>query len=138
MVQYYSTGDGNVFFHKDTLTPPGEYDCTCASFGPLEFTTETANGWVQPFLHSLRQKVSILYNGRPCPVSTRITPSHGGSGPPMQHMMLSVHASPQPKRHLDRFSRFCTDDRGVSIVYNGLPVSPSKLPTTRLYYYSAK
>ena len=40
---------------------------------------------------------------------------------------LSAHASPQPKRHLSRFSRLCTDDRGVSIVYNGLTVSPSKL-----------
>jgi len=28
--------------------------------------------------------------------------------------MLSAHRSPQTKRHLDRFSRLCTDDRGVS------------------------
>jgi len=41
---------------------------------------------------------------------------------------LSAHASQQPKWHLNRFSRLCTDDRGVSIiVYNGLPVCPSKL-----------
>jgi len=45
---------------------------------------------------------------------------------------LSAHASPQPKRHLNRFSRLCTDDRGVSIVYNRLPVSPSKLPLPML------
>jgi len=67
MVQCYSTGDGNVSFHKVTLAPPDEYDWTCASFGLLESTTETGNGSVQPFLHSLRQKVLILYNGRPCP-----------------------------------------------------------------------
>jgi len=59
------------------------------------------------------------------PLSTRIALSHGGSGPPMQHMMLSVHASPQPKWHLDRFSRVCTDDRRVSLY--GLPVLRSKL-----------
>jgi len=32
-----------------------------------EFTTQTANRSVQPFLHSSRQKVNILYNGRPFP-----------------------------------------------------------------------
>jgi len=74
MVQCHLTGDGNVSFHKGTLAPPVEYDWTCASFGPLESTTETGNGSVQPFLHSLQQEVSILYNGRP---STRIAPSHG-------------------------------------------------------------
>jgi len=56
-----------VSFYKGTLAPPGEYDWTCSSFGPLESTTDTANGSVQPFLHSLRQKVPILYNGRPYP-----------------------------------------------------------------------
>jgi len=50
-----------------TLAPPGEYDWTCASFGPLESTTQTANGSVKQFLHSLRQKVPIHYNGRPYP-----------------------------------------------------------------------
>ena len=49
------------------LAPPGEYDWTCASFGPLESTTITANGSVQPFLYSLRQKVPILYNRRHYP-----------------------------------------------------------------------
>jgi len=29
--------------------PPNEYDWTCASFGPMESTTETANGSVQLF-----------------------------------------------------------------------------------------
>jgi len=36
--------------------------------------------------------------------------------------MLSAHTSPQPKRHLDRFSRLCTGPRSVSILYNGLPL----------------
>jgi len=47
-----------------SLAPPGEYDWTCASFGPLESTTQIANRSIQPFLHSSRQKVSILYNQR--------------------------------------------------------------------------
>jgi len=54
-------------FHKGTLAPLGEYDWTYASFVPLESTTDTANGSVQSSLHSLRQKVPILYNGRPYP-----------------------------------------------------------------------
>jgi len=67
MVQCYSTGDGDLSFHTGTLAPPGEYDWTCASFGPLESTTDKANGSVQSFLHSLWQKVPILYNVRPYP-----------------------------------------------------------------------
>jgi len=55
-------------FHKGTLAPLCEYNWTCVSFGALESTTETGNGSVQLFLHSLRQKVPILYNGRPCPL----------------------------------------------------------------------
>ena len=52
MVQCYSTGAGNVSSHYGTLVPPGEYDSTCASLGPLVSITETANGSVQPFLRN--------------------------------------------------------------------------------------
>jgi len=47
-----------------TMALPCVYLWTCASFGPPESTTETAN---QPFLHNSWQKVSILYNRRPFP-----------------------------------------------------------------------
>ena len=43
-------------------------------------------------------------------------------------MIPSAHLSPQPKRHLDRFSCFCTDDRRVSPYFTmGCPfkISPS-------------
>jgi len=53
--------------HVGTLAPPGKYDWTCASFGPPESTTQTANQSVQPFLHSSQQKVPILCNGQPFP-----------------------------------------------------------------------
>jgi len=85
--------------------PPGKYNWTCASFGPLESTTQTANGSVQPFLQSSRQKVPILY--------PRLT--HNALGPCMP--------TTQTKRHLDQFSR-----DSVLILYNGSPVFPSKLP----------
>jgi len=67
MVHCYSTGDGNVSFRKSTLATPGEYDSTCAYLDALESTTDTANGSVQSFLHSLWQKVPKPYNGRPYP-----------------------------------------------------------------------
>jgi len=46
----------------------------------------------------------------------KIAPSHMGSG---QHLIHGsrAHPSPQPKRHLDQFSRFCTDDRSVSLYF---------------------
>jgi len=69
--------------------------------------------------------------GRKC-LSTRIAPSHGGSGPPIQHMMLLAHTSPQPKRHPDWFSRLCTDDCGVSLYFTmvclfSLKIAPSHI-----------
>ena len=36
----------------------------------------------------------------------KITPLHGGSGPPSNTMVSSAHQSPQPKRHLNLFNRF--------------------------------
>jgi len=79
---------------------------------PSQSTTKTANGSVQPFSHSLRQKVHILYNRHaydppelPFPMGDLDLPCN---------TMLWVHASPQPKQHLDQFSHVCTDDRRVS------------------------
>ena len=42
-------------------------------------------------------------------------------------MMPWAHASPQPKRHLDRFSRVCTDDRGVSLYFTMVCLFPLKI-----------
>jgi len=127
MVQCYSTGDGKVPFHKGTLAPPGEYDWTCASFGPVESTTNTANGWwVQPFLHSLRQKACILYNGRPYPPELPLPMGDWTSH--VTHDAFGPCASPQPKRHLDRFSRLCTDDRWMSLYFTMVCLFPTLLP----------
>jgi len=40
---------------------------------------------------------------------------------------LSAHASPQPKRHLNRFSRLCADDRGVSLCLQWFACFPLKI-----------
>jgi len=40
-----------------------------------------------------------------------------------------THPSPQLKRHLDRFSRFCADDRRVSLYFTmGRPFPPQNCP----------
>jgi len=79
---------------------------------------------VKPLLHSTRHKVPTLYNVRPFP---KIDPFHGGSGPMI--MILWAHPNTQHKRHLDRFSRFCTDERRASLYFTmGCPFSHQKLP----------
>jgi len=46
--------------HESTLGPPGKYDGICASFGPPESTTQTANRSVQPVLQSSRLSLGTL------------------------------------------------------------------------------
>jgi len=106
--------------HVGTLAPPGEYDWTCAaSFGPPESTTQTANRSVEPFLHSTRQNVPILFNGRPfaqnCPFSW-------GSGPHLIHNSLS-HSEITIQttwRSVQPFSHMLL--QGVPILYYGRPI----------------
>jgi len=106
--------------HLGTLTPPGEYDWTCASFGSRESTTQTANQSAQTFLHRSQHKVPILYSGRPFPSKM---PLLLGSRP---HPWAIL--SPQSKRHHDRFSRFRTGDRRMSLYFTIGRHFPSKLP----------
>ena len=109
-----------------TLVTPGEYDGTCASFGPPESTTQMANQSVQLFLHSARQKVPILYNGRPFLPNYPFLwgdmdphPSYDSLGP-SEPIIHTVSLSVQP---------FCTDDRTVSLYFTTRrQISPSKLP----------
>ena len=79
------------------------------SFGPFESTSQTASRSVLLFLHSSRQRVPILYS-RPPLFSVKTAHSHGGSGPHLTGLTMS----PQPKRHLDRLSHFCTDHESRS------------------------
>jgi len=130
MLQCYSTGDGNVSSQEGILAPPGEYDWTCAFFRPLKSTTEAANGSVQPFLHSVRQKVSMLYNGRPYPPELPLPmghldlPCNTWCFRPCEPTTQTAPRSVQPCLHGWPLT--------VPILYNGLPVSPSKLPLAML------
>jgi len=139
------------------LAPSGEHDWTCASFGPPEFTTQTANQLVQLLLHSSWQSVVGYYTGATCRIRsnffflrpTRIHNPNGKSiGSAAPYFTKGKHVS---QNYLSlwgiwtpsnpwffrpilvhnpndiRFSHFCTDDCRVSL-YFGTPFSPSKLP----------
>jgi len=95
-----------------------------ASFGPPESITQMASRSVQPLLHRLRQSVAILYNGLPSPPENY----------PFSWVILApfntipwAHPSSQHKRHLDWFSRVCTDDHRMSLLYNGMPLPLFKI-----------
>jgi len=118
MVQCYLTGDGNVSFHKGTLAPPGEYDCTCASFGPLESSPQSKRQMdrFSRFCTAYGRKCFYITMGAPihqnCPFPWGIWASHvtrdafGLCEPTTQTVPRSV----QP--YLHRWPR------SVSIVYN--------------------
>jgi len=105
MVQLYSPGDANAPCHVGTLAPPGKYDWTCASFGPPESTTQTANRSAQPFLHSSQQ--CVVRHVRACPFPSILPLPTRYLDPHPIHGSLSL-PKPTLKRHLDRFSHFCT------------------------------
>jgi len=51
-------------------------------------------------------------------LSPKIAPYHAGVWIPDPSFMIPwAHPCAQPKRHLDRFSRFCTDDHRVSLYF---------------------
>ena len=56
------------------------------------------------FLHNSRQRVTILYNGRP--FSPQNLPLRVGDLDPVSSMVPCAHPSSYPEQHLDRFSSF--------------------------------
>ena len=85
---------------------------------PLAHPSPPSKRWIdQPFLHSSRQKVPILYSGRHFPQKLPLPRG------------IWTHPGPQTKRHLYWFSHFCTDGRRVFLYFTmGRPFPPSKLP----------
>jgi len=107
MVQSYSPGGGNVSYHEGTLAylatmcpPSGHIGATwqirlnLCILGLLESTTQMANWSVQPFLHTSRQKVPIIYNGRPHPPELPLP--MGGSEPPSNTGCLGTMRAHNP------------------------------------------
>jgi len=76
------------------------------SLGPCNSASQIESWLIQPFLNSSSRKIPILYNGplfspQNCPLPMGDVDLH------LIHGSLA-HTIPQPKRHLNWFSRFCT------------------------------
>jgi len=93
---------------------------------PSESTTQTPSRSVQPFLHSTRQSVSILYNGPPLPL--KIAPSHGASG---RHTLYNFWAHPSPQVQTASIGSAVFKQMTAECPYTlqWAALSPSKLPT---------
>jgi len=102
--------------------------CNTWFLGSTRLSIQMASRSVQLFLLSSRQKVPILYNGRPFPSKLPFQWGIWSTGPP-SNMIHWAHSSPHSKWHLDRFSCFCTDDHSVPILYNGIPFPPQNCPS---------
>jgi len=98
---------------EGTLAPPGECGWTCASFGPPESTTQTANWSVEPFFAQLMAECR------------RVHWRHLANT--IELVLLSSHPSPQSKRQIDRFSHFCTTHCRKPYTLQWATLSP-KLP----------
>jgi len=95
--------------------------------GAPEATTQTANRSFQAFLHSSRQKVPILYNGRPFP--PKLPLPMGDLDPHLTHDSLgpSEPTTQTASWSAQPFSRRWPQN--VPRLYNGTPLPPpSKLP----------
>jgi len=76
-----------------------------------------------------RRVTYTLQRAAPAPQKSKFTFLRG-CGPHLIHGSFD-NPSPGPTRHLDRFSRFCTDDRRVSLYFTMERPFPSKLPLPR-------
>jgi len=97
--------DGACTFSKSCPFAWGNLDTHLihGSFGPPESTNQTIGSVVFFTAHGRES----LYLTASFPI--KIVPSHGRIWTTNEYMVLWAHPSPQPKRHLDRFSRFCRD-----------------------------
>ena len=93
--------DGSVVFVRWRQCAP---HLTHACLHPPESIPQTASQSGQPFLHSSRQKGTVVYNGPS--LLLEIASCMGGSGHHQIHNSLGPPES-ATKRHLDRFGCFC-------------------------------
>jgi len=137
MVQSHSPTGGNVSSHEGTLAPPGEYDWTCASFGLLESTPQPKRQMDRfsrfAQLTAESADIGLLYNGRPYPPELPLQMgdldrhvTHDALGPCERTNSTTQTAPRSVQPCLHRWLR------SVPILYNGLPVSSSKLPLPML------
>jgi len=97
---------------------------------------------VQPVLYSSRQSVPAIYIGPP--PSPLITHIPVGIWNPINYMVVLAQPNSQPKRHLDRFSRFCsfhywdrrTDHANLSVTIGRTYVRSTLMLPNNIYFWS--
>jgi len=109
---WYGSRPRPIVLDGDPAPPPGKGAQQPPSFSPcLLWPRSPISATGEVLLHSSRQTVFILYNGPPfcpnCPFQWVI----------WTHLIPWAHPSPQPKQHLERFSR--RTPQSVPIIYNG-------------------
>jgi len=94
-------------------------DCSMYSpGGASEYTPDLLLPWTHPspqhkrYLDRFRQFAQLTAQCRPACQDIcfplKIVPWHSAIWTPIEYMVPWAYPSPQSKRHLDRFSRFCT------------------------------
>jgi len=74
---------------------------------PSSHSSPQPKGQIDRFNHFAQLTAECLWARPRMSFPLIIASSHGGSGPHLIHASLWTHPSPQHKRHLHRFSRFC-------------------------------
>ena len=85
-------------------TPPQKGHSTPTNFWSM--STVAISATAELLLHSSRQRVAILYNGRP--LSPLKLPLHTRDMDFNKYVVPLAHQSSQSKQHLDRFSCSCS------------------------------
>jgi len=111
--------DSIVFARWRQCSPP----CNTCFLGPRESSTQTASWSVQPFLHSSRQRVRILYNRRPRPPQNCFFP-WGHLDSHLIHDSFGLfEPTSQTASRLDQPFLYSSPP-SVHVLHNGLPLPP--------------
>ena len=116
-------------------TPYIESQKIIAMATSLRYRVSAISAFCRPTIQtaSITNRLIAIVHTKPViailvPKLVAMATSLSATGPP-SNTIPTAHPSPQPKQHLDRFSRFCTDDCRMSLYFTtGCPFPPSKLP----------
>jgi len=122
--------------------------CACLAYWMIPSPTRRCWRLNDPFCsHAAATVAAKIANAYECPDNPTNCPlSLGDLDPHVVHGSMA-HRSVHSKRHVDRFSRFCTTHRSVLLLYHGplrfppklpLPLSGSGLPTETWYLWPAR
>ena len=123
MVQSYSPGRGNVAIPRLHIGATWRIRSNLCILRPTAVHNQNGKSIGAAVFAQLAAESAWLYFTMGAPIH-QDCPFPSGIRTPIYHMITWAHASPCPKWHLDRFSRFCTDDRRVSLYITTVRPSP--------------